>query len=63
LIPFYINIPFFAAPLFMASIQFAMQHSLARIAFASGIFKRSAEPLSWQEWLKSGEIRSSRDVI
>jgi len=43
----------FPAPLFMASIQFAMQHSLARIAFASGIFKRSAEPLSWQEWLKS----------
>ena len=47
-----------AAPLFMAGVQFALQHMIARLVFATGLVKRDAQPLSWQDWLRSGEVPS-----
>jgi len=42
----------FPAPLFMSGVQFAMQHVLARAAFASGLAAREGNELSWMEWAK-----------
>ena len=49
-----------AAPLFMAGMQFAMQHMLARLVFSTGLIKRTADNLSWQEWLKCGKDKGVR---
>ena len=52
-----------AAPLFMAGIQFLMQHIIVRLVFATGLVKRVAEPLNWHDWFKSGELLVLQDKL
>ena len=47
----------------MAGMQFAMQHIIARLVFATGIIKRTVtEGLSWSEWLKSGAFKCNDEL-
>jgi solute carrier family 35 protein C2 len=53
----------FPAPLFMAGMQFAMQHAIARLVFSTGLTKRTADSLGWPDWFKSSGYSSHATVF
>lgn len=44
-----------AAPMLITSVQFALQHLLARLAIATPWVAAPEEGLSWEDWWKKGE--------
>jgi hypothetical protein len=44
-----------AAPMLITSVQFALQHLLARLAIATPWVAAPEDGLSWEDWWKKGE--------